>query len=83
VDYITGAGAMLTRDIKDNLNYKKDGNKGFETVITRLQMETYVVISAKPTEHLTGITIEGEYDDLFVKELEEDFLGRHFTLDGQ
>ena len=43
VDYITGAGAMLTRDIKDNLNYKKDGNKGFETVITRLQMETYVV----------------------------------------
>ena len=43
MDYITGAGAMLTRDIKDNLNYKKDGNKGFETVITRLQMETYVV----------------------------------------
>ena len=43
VDYITDAGATLTRDIKDNLNYKKDGNKGFETVITRLQMETYVV----------------------------------------
>lgn len=41
------------------------------------------MISAKPTEHLTGITIEGEYDDLFVKELEENFLGRHFTLDGQ
>jgi hypothetical protein len=34
---------MLTREIKDALNYKKGGNKGFETVITRLQMETYVV----------------------------------------
>lgn len=43
VDYITGAGATLTRNIKDDLGYKKGGNKGFETVITRLQMETYVV----------------------------------------
>ncbi|MBQ4293246.1 MAG: hypothetical protein II754_01170 [Lachnospiraceae bacterium] len=43
MDYLFGAGAVLTRDIKDALNYKKDGNKGFETVITRLQMETYVV----------------------------------------
>ena len=43
VDYITDAGASLTRNIKDSLGYKKGGNKGFETVITRLQMETYVV----------------------------------------
>ncbi|MBQ8667482.1 MAG: hypothetical protein IJ526_11550, partial [Lachnospiraceae bacterium] len=43
VDYITGVGATLTKDIKDNLNYNKAGNKGFETVISRLQMETYVV----------------------------------------
>ena len=43
VDYITDAGATLTRNIKDSLGYKKGGNKGFETVITRLQMETYVV----------------------------------------
>lgn len=43
VDFITGSGATLTREIKDSLNYKKDGNKGFETVITRLQMQTYVV----------------------------------------
>ena len=43
VDYITDAGATLTRNIKDDLGYKKGGNKGFETVITRLQMETYVV----------------------------------------
>ena len=43
MDYITGVGATLTRDIKDSLNYNKGGNKGFETVISRLQMETYVV----------------------------------------
>ena len=43
VDYITDAGATLTRNIKDDLGYKKGGNIGFETVITRLQMETYVV----------------------------------------
>ncbi|WP_026493478.1 AlkZ-related protein [Butyrivibrio sp. XPD2002] len=43
VNYIEGSGAMLTREIKQNLNYKKGGNKGFETVITRLQMQTYVV----------------------------------------
>ena len=43
VDFITGSGATLTREIKDSLNYKKDGNKGFETVIPRLQMQTYVV----------------------------------------
>lgn len=43
MDYITGIGATLTKDIKDNLNYNKGGNKGFETVISRLQMETYVV----------------------------------------
>ena len=40
VDHITGSGATLTKEIKDSLNYKKDGNKGFETVITRLQMQS-------------------------------------------
>ena len=43
VDYVANTGAVLTRKLKDDLNYKKDGNKGFETVITRLQMQTYVV----------------------------------------
>ena len=42
-DYIANQGATLTRNIKNDLNYKKGGNKGFETVITRLQMQTYVV----------------------------------------
>ena len=43
VEYLTQTGATLTKNIKDDLNYKKGGNKGFETVITRLQMQTYVV----------------------------------------
>ncbi len=36
-------GAMLSKHLKALCNYKKGGNKGFETVITRLQMQTYVV----------------------------------------
>ena len=43
VEYLQQTGATLTKNIKDDLNYKKGGNKGFETVITRLQMQTYVV----------------------------------------
>ena len=43
VEYLIQTGATLTKNIKDDLNYKKGGNKGFETVITRLQMQTYVV----------------------------------------
>ena len=43
VEYLQQSGATLTKNIKDDLNYKKGGNKGFETVITRLQMQTYVV----------------------------------------
>ena len=43
VEHIAASGAVLTKDIKNNLNYTKGGNKGFETVITRLQMQTYVV----------------------------------------
>ena len=31
--------------IKQICNYKKGGNKGFETVITRLQMQTYINIA--------------------------------------
>ena len=43
VEYLQQTGATLTKNIKDDLNYKKGGNKGFETVITRLQMQTYVI----------------------------------------
>lgn len=42
-DTIDKNGTMLSKEIKKILGYKKDGKKGFETVITRLQMQTYVV----------------------------------------
>lgn len=44
-DAITQHGSLLSKDLKKLCNYCKGGNKGFDTVITRLQMQTYVVIS--------------------------------------
>ncbi len=38
-------GTITTGALKKQLNYGKNGNKGFETVITRLQMQTYVIIT--------------------------------------
>lgn len=35
-------GALLSKQLKAQCNYRKGGNTGFETVITRLQMQTYV-----------------------------------------
>lgn len=43
-DVLTARGAMLSKELKAACNYRKGGNKGFDTVITRLQMQTYVVI---------------------------------------
>lgn len=44
-DTITSSGSILSKKLKDACNYRKGGNKGFETVITRLQMQTYVNIA--------------------------------------
>ena len=38
-------GSILTPALKSSCNYRKGGNKGFETVITRLQMQTYITIA--------------------------------------
>ena len=43
-DAIADSGALLSKELKKICNYRKGGNKGFETVITRLQMQTYVCI---------------------------------------
>ncbi len=45
VDTVQEHGSLLSRELKDICNYRKGGNKGFDTVITRLQMQTYLVIS--------------------------------------
>lgn len=36
---------LLSKELKRMLNYRKGGNRGFDTVITRLQMQSYVCIS--------------------------------------
>lgn len=36
---------ILSKDLKSICNYGKNGKKGFETVITRLQMQTYICIA--------------------------------------
>lgn len=38
-------GRVTSRRLKQLCGYCKGGNKGFETVITRLQMQTYVCVS--------------------------------------
>ncbi len=38
-------GSILTPHLKYECNYRKGGNTGFETVITRLQMQTYLCIA--------------------------------------
>lgn len=44
-DTITEHGELLSKQLKSICNYRKGGNKGFDTVITRLQMQSYVCIS--------------------------------------
>ena len=45
LDAVRMYGAMLTPHLKMQCNYKKGGNTGFETVVTRLQMQTWLCIS--------------------------------------
>lgn len=42
---IIDSGSILTPNLKERCNYGKGGNKGFETVITRLQMQTYITVA--------------------------------------
>ena len=36
--------SVLTHELKSLCNYGKNGQKGFETVVTRLQMQTYITV---------------------------------------
>ena len=38
-------GEILSKFLKKKLDYRKGGNTGFETCITRLQMQTYLCVS--------------------------------------
>lgn len=44
-DTIIQHQSLLSKELKKICNYGKLGNKGFDTIITRLQMQTYVNIS--------------------------------------
>lgn len=44
MDYLTEHGSCLSKELKAFGNYRKGGNTGFETVITRLQMQTYITV---------------------------------------
>ena len=44
-DEIEKNGEILSKKLKNSLNFKKGGNKGFDSVITRLQTQTYVNIA--------------------------------------
>lgn len=43
-DTVAEHGALLTKELKRLCNYRKGGNTGFDTVITRLQMQTYLTV---------------------------------------
>ncbi|WOO37106.1 hypothetical protein R2R35_01025 [Anaerocolumna sp. AGMB13020] len=44
-DTVLEKKSLLSKELKDLCNYRKGGNKGFDTIITRLQMQTYITIS--------------------------------------
>ncbi len=44
-DAVRTYGAILTPHLKLQCNYRKGGNTGFDTVVTRLQMQTWLCIS--------------------------------------
>lgn len=43
-DTVTEHRALLSKELKRLCNYRKGGNRGFDTVMTRLQMQAYVTI---------------------------------------
>jgi len=44
-DLVEGHGPILSKELKQKGNYRKGGNKGFDTIIGRLMAQCYVVIS--------------------------------------
>ena len=43
-DTVAGHGALLSKELRRLCNYRKGGNTGFDTVITRLQMQAYLTV---------------------------------------
>ena len=45
VDYLNKTGRMLSSRMKKELGFGKGGRKGFDGIITRLQMQTYIGVT--------------------------------------
>ena len=45
VDYLSRSGPILTSQMKKELGFGKDGKKGFDSIINRLQMQTYIGVT--------------------------------------
>ena len=44
-DVLAAESPILSKELKRRCGYCKDGNKGFDSVITRLQMQTYATVA--------------------------------------
>lgn len=44
-ELVAGSEPVLSKDLKAMGNYRKGGNKGFDTAITRLQMQSFVIVN--------------------------------------
>lgn len=44
-DTVANTGKLLSKHLKKELNYSKEGNKGFDTAITHLQMQGYICVA--------------------------------------
>ena len=44
-DTVLSKGSLLTKELKKLCGYGKSGKKGFDTIITRLQMQTYLTVA--------------------------------------
>lgn len=42
---MTEHGELLSKELKRLCHYGKGGNKGFDSIVTRLQMQSYLVIA--------------------------------------
>lgn len=76
-DLLDKEAPVLSKKLKIDGNYRKDGNKGFETVITRLQAQCYVLIS----DFVYSVDRNGNRYGWGVAEYStpEKFMGKAFT----
>ena len=54
IDAVQQLGAPLSHELREYCGYIKDGKKGFETLITRLQMKTYLTLSCLNLKRTAG-----------------------------